>query len=426
MRHCWLALLICLPLAARAQTTVPARPAAVFADSIGVNTHLTSKWDTAYGDCPNGEDAGPPPCPPSVARIAAALRLIGVRHIRDGIPAPYVVERFQALAAAVPGLRVNLVMSDDRAGPLREQIGFAAPVATMVELVEGPNEPNNPGFTFRYRGKPFPEGAAEQMRDLRDLLRQSPLSHVPIANTGLGGGPETDADRLGVVPEATFGTAHAYYGVDAPRRFTRGLVPARKMAPGRPMLITETGNCTPPVRTDWCAVSEDVQAKYTLMALADAFEIGVVRTYLYELVDQEPDPGGADIERHFGLFRTDWSPKPAAIALANLRGVLGAGSLSDSYSGALDYSLAGVRTVLLRRNDGAFLIMAWFDADLWDAKGQGAREVAPRPFTLRLGARPQSVMMFDPLDASRRPLGRATEVRLELPDHPVVIEVKTE
>ena len=407
--------------AARAESPAIARPVDAFADSIAVNIHLPSKWDTAYGDCANGDNATSP-CPASVARIGAALRRIGVRHVRDGLPAAYAAVRWRMLADAVPGLRFDFIVNDDRSGPLKAQLEFAAPVADLVEYVEGPNEPNNAFFKFRYNKHPFPTGAAEEMRDLRAMLPRSALARVPIANSALGGGTEADAGRLGAVREAEFATAHAYYGVKAPRKFASGLNPARSLAPGRPMLITETGNCTPAVQTEWCAVSETVQAKYVLAALADAFEIGVVRTYLYELVDEQPDPGGTNVEQHFGLFYPDWSAKPSGTALINLHAALGTGAAA----GSLGYRVQGARTILLRRQDGTYLIFAWFDADLWDASRHVAIDVQPRPFTLELQVRPDSVALFDPLDGSRRTLDRSSAIKLELPDHPVVIEVKPE
>ena len=404
---------------ARGATAVAARPVDAFLDSIGINTHLPYEWDTAYGDCANGDNPKPP-CPASVTRIAAALRRVGVRHVRDGLPAAYAAARWRMLADEVPGLRFDLIVDDDRAGPLKAQLDFAAPVSDLIEYVEGPNEPNNQYFKFRYNKHPFPTGAIEEMRDLRALLPRGALAGVPIVNSALGGGTEADAGRLGAVPGAEFANAHAYYGVKAPRKFAAGLDPARNLAPGRPMLITETGNCTPAVRTEWCAVSETVQAKYSLVALAAAFDIGVVRTYLYELVDEKPDPGGADPEQHFGLFYPDWSAKPSGTALANLHATLGTGDAA----GSLGYRIDGARTVLLRRQDGVYLILAWFDADLWDASRHVAVDVPPRPFTLELQTRPDSVTQFDPLDGARRTLEPATSVALELPDHPVVIEVK--
>ena len=419
----WLLASVVIVGAARAHAQKPttARTASAFADSVGVNVHLPSKWDTAYGDCANGRSPTPP-CAPSVARIGSALNYLGVRHIRDGITAPYVATRVRELAAIVPGLHLDTILGDDRAGSLEDQLAVAAPVFDLIDVVEGPNEPNNPGFKFRYHKHPFPTGVTEEMRDLTALLPHTAFAGVPIANVGLGGGTEADPGRLGVIPGTAYATAHAYYGVTAPKRFTRGLDPARNMTPGRPMLITETGNCTPTVRMEWCAVTEAVQAKYTLMAVADAFEIGVARIYLYELVDEKLDLSGTDIEQHFGLFYTDWLPKPAAKALANLHNEVGGGGRP----GSLGYTLTGTRNFLLRRSDGVYLIVAWFDTDLWDAADHVARNIRPRPTVLELSKTPTGVEIFDPLDGNRRFVGTGKSVSLDLPDHPVVIEVKPE
>jgi hypothetical protein len=45
---------------------------------------------------------------------------------------------------------------------------------------------------------------------------------------------------------------------------------------------------------------------------------GMAKAYKYELLDLKPDPGFTDMERHFGLVRTNGVPKPSFYALKNL------------------------------------------------------------------------------------------------------------
>ena len=76
-----------------------------------------------------------------------------------------------------------------------------------------------------------------------------------------------------------------------------------------------TGN-----RQDASSVSEGVQAKYLLDGLLDASKAGNVKTYLYELLDQNTGDGIS--ENNFGLFHSDGTPKPAATAVHNLVAIL--------------------------------------------------------------------------------------------------------
>jgi hypothetical protein len=74
--------------------------------------------------------------------------------------------------------------------------------------------------------------------------------------------------------------------------------------PGRPVVVTEAGY-------DSHETSEAAQAQLTVELIETARAMGVVRLYLYELLDDRPD-------NHWGLFRLDGSPKPAAEAVRKL------------------------------------------------------------------------------------------------------------
>lgn len=60
--------------------------------------------------------------------------------------------------------------------------------------------------------------------------------------------------------------------------------------------------------------------------LLEYFIRSVPRVSIYELIDElidnALDPDGIDDEAHFGLARPDWSRKPVAVALRNLRTIL--------------------------------------------------------------------------------------------------------
>lgn len=125
-----------------------------------------------------------------------------------------------------------------------------------------------------------------------------------------------------------------------------------------PMVISEMGYTTDPA--DSKRTSESAAAVYIPRAYLEAFRSGVVRTYLYELVD-EPHTSPSS-EQHYGLFRADGSLKPAAQALHNLTQLL-----TDTQPSAaltplpvhIDADAQVVRRVLVQKSDGSYLLILW-------------------------------------------------------------------
>jgi hypothetical protein len=80
----------------------------------------------------------------------------------------------------------------------------------------------------------------------------------------------------------------------------------------------------------------------------------VMRTYLYEFVDDVSSPG-------FGLVQADFTPKPAYTELQNLLKLFSDASFSTP--GKLDWTLSGstanVNHVLFQKQDGTWMIALW-------------------------------------------------------------------
>ncbi len=94
----------------------------------------------------------------------------------------------------------------------------------------------------------------------------------------------------------------------------------------------------------------------------------MARTFWYELLDLKPDPERKDVERNFGLLRTDGvTKKPAGLALQHLVALL-ADPGATFAPGRLDYSLSDekVRHVLLQKRNGEFWLALWLPQSLWD------------------------------------------------------------
>ena len=75
-------------------------------------------------------------------------------------------------------------------------------------------------------------------------------------------------------------------------------------APGLPNVITETGYNTDTSDT-YSGVDQTVQAKFTLDTLVDAYKMGVAKTYLYELLDEQGHELGPVQRRRHAEARSD-------------------------------------------------------------------------------------------------------------------------
>ena len=156
------------------------------------------------------------------------------------------------------------------------------------------------------------------------VRREASLAPVAVYNLALAGTDPAAFGQLGkLAASADFANSHAYaWYWGTPREALPYLLKfATTSAPSRPIVLTETGYTTLLADT-YKGVTEDVQAIFVAQTLLDAFMNSVERSFIYELIDEKPDPAGADPEQHFGLFRSDGSPKPAATALHNLTAIL--------------------------------------------------------------------------------------------------------
>ena len=109
-----------------------------------------------------------------------------------------------------------------------------------------------------------------------------------------------------------------------------------RAAPGtRGLVFTETGyHNALRDRSDQPPVSEEAAAVYFPRLLLAAYALGARRTFVYELLDEKPEPALADLQQHFGLLRNDFSPKPAFTAIKTLIGAVRARPGSRSRPGS--------------------------------------------------------------------------------------------
>ena len=157
------------------------------------------------------------------------------------------------------------------------------------------------------------------------------------------------------------------------------------MTPTRPLVLSEYGASTPPGDQ----YSLHAQAAYVLNQMHDAAGIGAARFYVYTLFD--PSTGSPGVEPNFGIFTTDKSDKPAAVALSNVKHLFSLGldyaapaNESDTICFAPGYDGAVLRVdgigesghssrvadaVVFPKSDGTTVISVTNEPTLSDGKG---------------------------------------------------------
>jgi hypothetical protein len=390
-----------------------AQPADAFVDSIGVNVHL-SYFDTAYSNF-NGV-------------VKPRLLEAGIRHIRDGCPSQNQTEfqnRLNDLGRT--GIKSMLICSPHTGKTPPEVVGALKRVSASVEAVEGPNETDGAGIN--YQGQGFPEGTRAFQDDLFAAVKSDPdLAGLPVVIASISD-PEK-APKLGRLNSADFANTHSYAGGGPPGFRWNWYLDRCLTNIQRPIIASETGYHTATHHIDslWiCGVSEAATGKYLSRLFPEYFLRGIVRTYVYEFLNEKPVPDNS--EANFGLLRCDGEPKPAFTAIRNLIALLKDPGPSFA-PGTLEFSVNGdtepVRSLLLQKRDARFYLLLWMNAVSYDTQAKRDIEFTSQP-TRIVFAKPLAwVQTYQPLNSSA-PLKRAdqvSEVLLRVPDHVVVLEIQ--
>lgn len=421
------ALLFILPAppftAALAAQETRAISADALLDSIGVTIHI-NYTDGAYAD---------------VHKVSDDLAWAGVRHVREGTPVDS-IPLSSYLWLAQHGAKFTFVVGGDVADSLRQLDRFAATAATAapdgIAAVEGPNEIDN--FPISYNGlKGDAAGLAAQQAIYAHVHGNAHLKGVPVYDLTGYGIAHVDT-RAGA---ADFVNHHVYpqngdqpaYNANGAFWLAWAINSVRKYQ--LPIVLTEFGYFSSP-QAGWnsLGVDEATQAKGVLNGLFDAASLGVTRTYLYELLDEKPDPQHANNEMHYGLFRNDHTPKPSASAIRNLTAILransanipvGAGSPNASSSCVLSGMPQSARSLLLTRSDGRYFIALWNEVPFWDRATGKPLNAPPVSVQVDFGAKASRVVLYDPT-VSAVPLATHANMQrlaVEVPDHVVLLEV---
>lgn len=390
--------------------------AADFLKTLGVNTHV----DSAPYD--------------NTARIVAALNYIGFDNIRQSSPIDQgSLDGITALGAA--GERIDLIINGGGPVNLAGAMQNVYRLAPYLNAVENVNEAAI--YPIQYAGIRGIDAAVALQKDLYAAVRADPaLNNVPVYSFTIGGADPSAYPSIGDISNDTdYVNIHAYPpdGLRPIFVIHAAIAGGRTDAPSKPVVLTETGFYTLTDGVGWGGVPESVQASYLLDEVLDEAVAGVARTYLYDLLDDGPDPAGTNQEAHFGLFHDDGSPKQSATAFHNLTSILAdSGATASSFpvsnfaftASGVPYNYTG-NTLVLDKSDGSHMIAVWNEEQLWDTDKLVPIAAQHIPVTVDLHQVYQLVLVFDPTVSAApvQTLHNVENVKLDLTDHPFLIQV---
>jgi hypothetical protein len=374
----------------------------------------------------------------NIQKVQEALSYTGIVNVRDMAPMGD-TSKLDYLAGH--GTRFDFVIGANMVAALPDTVHelevFLQKHPGSISSIEGMNEVNN--WPAKYKGKDGFAAAVLVQQDLYTAVKASPiLKSIPVYNLTLGAGTPSDYAKLGDLSGfADQGNAHIYFPRGAPPSaiWDKAYLGARASTPRLPAaVVTETGYTT--AKNSPHGVDETTQAKYILTLIAEVWSKKVPRTFIYELVNDSQDE--SNWTGGLGLYRYDWTAKPAATAVHNLTSRLLPGGVSAMTAAAaassdrpnVEFALSatknGVGSISIAKSGGAIVVLIWREQPLWD--GSAKRELATDDAQVSLmpavGGSSQATV-YDPLTNKATSVAQKNGTfSFQLTDHPLLVEFK--
>ncbi|GAA4376417.1 fibronectin type III domain-containing protein [Nocardioides caricicola] len=391
---------------------IPAVQADSVVDGYGVGIHLNF-LNTPYRD----EDA-----------VAALLRDLGVRHVRDDLylDAPWQYDAIETVAEDA-GVRFDLIMG--RPGTGAVPADYVATVAEqfspgVVESIEGVNEWD------LFGGEEWVTEMRTWQEGLWAAAGANPATaDLPVLSPALAF-RWNYAEVGDLSPFADVANAHMYPGGHKPSNQVTRITEALKQAvPGRPVVTTEAGyHNAMAAESTHPPVPEDVAGVYLPRLLLEHLGRGEQRMYSYELIDSFDDPAQTNPEAHFGLVRHDLTPKPAYSSMKALLALLadpGPAFQPGSLAVAADGLPEDARYLLTQKRNGDFVLLLFRDVSLWDPDAQAYLPERTADVTLRF-AEPAELTVNRPSDRGHVPsTTRGASLPIQLDGQVTAVTVDT-
>jgi len=375
-------------------TKVTASPAAALLNMEGVNIH------SSYGSTPYG----------NFAQTESLLVQLGVEHVRDplaynpGFVRTDQYDFYNELKSK--GIGVDLIVSpgtstSDLAARI-DQIGTYAPNA--IDALEAPNEANMiPGETD------WASQDAAYVRSLYALAKANPaLKNVTVLGPSLANFLALQNHDSGFLSLGNLsssldaGNVHLYPGGRDPSWDMDTTKAAESLVtPGEPLWVSEAGYHDAVNLPGNYSASDQTIATYYPRLFLEWFQRGATRVNLYQLYDENADPGDSNYQDHFGLVDDSGNPKPQFYAVENMNNLLKdtGGAFTP---GSLTYSISSgstkVSSQLLEKSNGQFELFLWQDVPVSNTATPTPTPIVvpPTPVTVTLSSPASSITEYRP------------------------------
>jgi hypothetical protein len=344
---------------ARAQSA-PAFSALDFAESVGVNTHLSSE-----------------PYASRFPQVCDLLKQSGIRHVRDELRPTNNLGHWRELYARF-GVRSQMLVSP-ATNTVTQMLDYLAALGPeKISAIEGQNEGDADWFMAHKtaRGN-WSETVVEYQRAVYEALRKRYITAtMPVVSPTVIDWKPHDVYLLkGAAAFCDIVAIHSYlqHGeepeTDAPYAGLAWYL--RQMRDpfkgGAPVMCTETGYNNI-VKPGGSGVSETAAAIYIPRLLLNNFAAGLTKTFLYELIDGGSDPD--DWESHWGLVRYDGTPKPVFYAISRLLEAMRekdgpATTGGVSFRSSFKESGSDGRLLQFHKSDGSVILALWRAVPCW-------------------------------------------------------------
>ncbi len=357
-------------------------PADEFVASVGLCVHLAS---APYAEMFN-----------EVLRWARSL---GVRHFRDDLRPSDDLRRWRVLFDQA-GVRAHLLVSPSTNSP-GDMIDYVRALGPkIVAAIEGQNEGDSAWFQSQPSGQPswaravidyqqsvYEAVRAEYPADILPVVSPTVLDYRPLDMQALReAAPYCDIVALHayVQEEQQPETEDPYAGLEWYLREMRD-----PFKPGAPAMITEAG-----YRTGSTGVSARAAAVYLPRLLLNAFDRGIVRSFIYEMLDEGQD--ASDPEQNYGLIGADGAPKPAYHALCVLLNALsdpGPTFSPERFAIELRHAPPDLRCCTFAKRDGERWLALWRALPVWDKAAKVDLPFRPAVVEIGLDRAPRQASM---------------------------------
>ena len=384
-----------------------------FVNSIGVNTHFGYAWSNynLYED-----------------RLKPRLLELGVKHIREDVRnnwTPEVIAKFKEVGQH--GIKILMIT---RADLVKDQINA---LGDMVWGVEGLNEPDY----FRKKDAEWIEYSRGEQKKLYELMKSDPSTRdIPVLGISMGN-PRDNSVLLGDISEwIDYGSIHPYAAGEHPMNhwgwgmsMDEALSRARIINGDKPIMATECGYHNDTLQTGHPGISEEAAAIYHMHLPFVYFNNGIVRSYKYEFLDLNPDPEMKDMECHFGLVRTDGTPKPSFYAFKNLLSILSEKDVQDFTPEPLAFQIDATEPVystLLQKGDGSWWLAMFRNVTVYDLKAKQDIKIDPIPVTVKLEHKAKEAELFIPnvSDSAQTSFKNTRDINFDLGAELVIVKIQ--